>query len=376
MMDTAVSVPKRIKHKDISGGTICMNKRKLKKRLDRLQHGFLWWKLVLTAPNYFHVSLPVRLKYAFRGFSANEYIWYKLSENDYREYISNYRRTISRDINGKYKVILDDKIIFEDVFKNYVRVSESYAWISDGILYPRNGYDITERNIIDFLRTKRTAVLKREIGAGGSGVFLIRYDDAGFTVNGKPYTEGDLYTFILSGKKEAFLCEYMRQSAFEDSLYRCSTNTIRIICAKKKGEKEARIVSAFQRIGNEKSKPVDNISAGALAAEIDLETGELSSGIMARSHQIDDVYNRYDVHPDSGAKIKGNVIPNWDAVKKEITELTNRFPYLNLVAWDVLLTDEGICIIEGNASSGLVMVQREHGVRNGPIGEVYKSYGL
>ena len=42
----------------------------------------------------------------------------------------------------------------------------------------------------------------------------------------------------------------------------------------------------------------------------------------------------------------------------------------------MLLTDEGICIIEGNASSGLVMVQREHGVRNGPIGEVYKSYGL
>ena len=121
---------------------------------------------------------------------------------------------------------------------------------------------------------------------------------------------------------------------------------------------------------------MDNISAGALAAEIDLETGELSSGIMARSHDIDDVYTRFDVHPDSGAKIRGNVIPNWDKVKKEITELTNRFPYLNLVAWDVLLTDDGICIIEGNASSGLVMVQREHGVRNGPIGEVYTSYGL
>ena len=352
-----------------------MNKRRLKKRLERLQHGFLWWKLVVRTPNYFHVSLPIKLKYAFRGFSANEYIWYKLSENDYRDYISNYRRTASRDINGKYKVILDDKIIFEDVFKHYVRVAESYVWISDGIIYPRNGYAIDENNIIGFLKNRKTAILKREIGAGGSGVFLIRYGDDGFTVNGKPYTDGDLKEFILSGKKEAFLCEYMHQSRFEDSLYRYSANTIRIICAKKKGEKEARIVGAFQRIGNEQSKPVDNISAGAFAAEIDLETGELGSGIKARAHDLDDVYVRYDVHPDSGAKIKGNVIPNWDAVKKEITELTNRFPYLNLVAWDVLLTDEGICIIEGNASSGLVMVQREHGVRNGPIGEVYRSYG-
>ncbi len=353
-----------------------MNKKRIKKHMDRMEHLLLWWNLVLKSKNYFHVGLPVRLRYAFRGFSANEYVWYDLARNDYREYISNYKRTICRDINGKYKIILDDKIIFEDVFKPYVRVAESYAWISGGILYPRNGYAVDNGNIIDFLKKVKTAILKREIGAGGSGVSLIEYDGSGFTVNGKPCSDGDLSELILSGKKEAFLCEFMRQSDFENSLYPHSANTIRIICAKKKGEREARIIGAFQRIGNEKSKPVDNISAGAFAAEIDLETGVLGSGIAARSHNPEEVYQRYDTHPDSGAMIKGNRIPDWDSVKKQITDLTNRFPYLNLVAWDVLLTNEGLCIIEANASSGLVMFQREHGAKNGPIGDVYRSYGL
>lgn len=50
--------------------------------------------------------------------------------------------------------------------------------------------------------------------------------------------------------------------------------------------------------------------------------------------------------------------------------------YLNLVAWDVLLTDGGFCLIEGNASSGLMMFQQRHDVRNEEIGDIYRSYGL
>ena len=43
---------------------------------------------------------------------------------------------------------------------------------------------------------------------------------------------------------------------------------------------------------------------------------------------------------------------------------------------NVLLTDDGFCIIEGNASSGCGIFQMEHGVRNSELGDIYRSYGV
>ena len=131
----------------------------------------------------------------------------------------------------------------------------------------------------------------------------------------------------------------------------------------------------MQRIGNDACKPVDNVSAGGYASEIDLETGVLGPAI-AKYGPMDRRMKEFDYHPDTGAQIAGMVIPNWDAIKKGIVDLTNTFPYLNFVAWDVLLIEEGFCIIEGNASSGCGMFQMKHGVKNEELGDIYRSYGI
>ena len=81
-------------------------------------------------------------------------------------------------------------------------------------------------------------------------------------------------------------------------------------------------------------------------------------------------------HPDTGMPLKGLKIPNWSSLVSEIVDLTNKLPYLNFVAWDILLTDDGYCVIEGNASSGCGLFQVEHGVRNSKLGEIYRSYGI
>jgi hypothetical protein len=85
---------------------------------------------------------------------------------------------------------------------------------------------------------------------------------------------------------------------------------------------------------------------------------------------------KFHVHPDSQTQIAGKVIPGWEQLKKDIVALTNKVPYLNFVAWDVLLTEEGFCIIEGNASSGCGIFQMEHGVRSSALGDIYRSYGV
>lgn len=335
-----------------------------------------WYRKAWKPKPLFPVPLPTRVLYFFRGFSANEYIWYDLKHHDYRDYISEYERVLSRNINGEYKLILDDKLLFEEMFGKYVKVPEIMAWVKDGLIYGLHGNDIDNSNVVSAIRSRKDAVVKWEVGYEGKGTYIVHtLEDGTFDINGKRCGEDELVE-VCKKNQSAIICEYMHQSAFEDGLFDGSTNTLRIVCAKKKGEREARIIRAVQRIGTRESMPVDNVSAGALAAHIDLETGELSSAMQAKSHDQNAILKTYDCHPDTGRQIRGLCIPGWDSIKRQITQLTNRFPYLNFVAWDVLLTEEGMCLIEGNASAGLMMFQVSKGVRNDDIGDIYRSYGI
>lgn len=333
-----------------------------------------WRILVWKVNTDYSIPLFTKIKFALKGFTSNEYIWYDLEHNDYREYISDYERIRSREINSQYKIILDSKLLFDEIFRNYVRVPQIYAWVSDGLVYGLHDKEIDNETLLPFLKEINVCVLKLENGCEGKGTYVIQYIDEQFILNGFVMHENDVKKLILTNGK-AILCEYMYQSEFENSLYPNATNTIRIVCAKKKGEAKAHIIKAVQRIGNDACKPVDNVSAGGYASEIDLKTGELGPAI-AKCGPMERRMIEFDVHPDTGAQITGKVIPNWNTLKTEIIDLTNRFPYLNFVAWDVLLTEDGFCIIEGNASSGCGMFQMKHGVKNDELGDIYRSYGI
>lgn len=338
---------------------------------------FREWKIrVWNKENTFSVPFFIRLKYGIKGFTANEYVWYDLAVNDYRNYISDYERIKSRNINGDFKLILDDKLLFEEIFRNYIKVPNIYAWVSDGNVYGMHGNHLNNKGVLDFLRKKKEAVLKWERGYEGRGTYIIKVDSSNkFWINGK--LKDDAYVQKIFEKRgEAILCEYMHQSDFANELYPNSTNTIRIICAKKKGEYKTHVVKAAQRIGNQDSAPIDNVSAGAIACEIDIEKGELFPGVIAKNHQKDLSNKFLDYHPETGVQLSGKKIPGWKKIVFEIEKLTNSFPYLNFVAWDVLLLDDGFCLIEGNASSGCMMFQQRHGVKNEEIGDIYRSYGV
>ncbi len=333
-----------------------------------------WKRIVWNDETDFKIPFTKRIIYALRGFSVNEYVWYNLEKNDYREYISEYERLRSREINGPYKFILDDKIVFEEVVGKYVRVPKNYAWIKDGTVYGLNNSGISNLTIPDSLKKYGTSVLKWNGRGGGAGTYLIEWKDSSFTVNGE--TKDPKYVEQLFDREgEAILCEYMTQSSFAAGLYPLTTNTIRIVCAKKKGESEARFITAIQRVGCKDSIPVDNISSGGLTLSINPYTGELGEGIALHGKK-DRVIIPFKNHPDTGEPFVGKKIPDWTNLVRQVVDLTNKFPYLNFVAWDILLTEDGYCMIEGNASSGCGIFQMTEGVRNTELGDIYRSYGI
>ena len=57
------------------------------------------------------------------------------------------------------------------------------------------------------------------------------------------------------------------------------------------------------------------------------------------------------VHPDSGVAISGERLPNIEGIRQLVEKAHLRMcPAVPLVGWDVALTTEGMCLLEGNLS--------------------------
>lgn len=65
-----------------------------------------------------------------------------------------------------------------------------------------------------------------------------------------------------------------------------------------------------------------------------------------------------------------------EKIKKEIINVANKFPYLNFIAWDVVVTDNGLYVLEANASSSLELFQIFKPLKNTELWEFYKYYNI
>ena len=49
---------------------------------------------------------------------------------------------------------------------------------------------------------------------------------------------------------------------------------------------------------------------------------------------------------------------------------------MDFIAWDILVTEEGFCVIEANTSSGVNIIQLWGGQRQGELGEFFRHYNV
>ena len=53
-------------------------KKILKNVLEKIIQIMYWYKFVLKHRSDYHIPFHIKLLYAFRGFTVNEYVWYNL----------------------------------------------------------------------------------------------------------------------------------------------------------------------------------------------------------------------------------------------------------------------------------------------------------
>jgi len=331
----------------------------------------IWWTRIFFGKNHFGLPWYKKLKAnIFGGYLADQYVLYDFDHNDPKEYLSEFDWYKSRYINAPYNFMVNNKVVCTEVLKHYVKVPNIFIIKSGGNLSTYNSEVKNYKDIYELLKREQKLFIKPISAGKGKGVEMFSFQDGQVFVDDKPISKDEFLHYLKKERDNWFLSEYVQQNDYLKSLYDKTTNTIRVITFKDIETKEFKIFFAVQRIGTSQTIPVDNASRGGLIAKIDLETGALSEAKSLHSLTI------HEVHPDTGTPIKGVIIPNWSQLKEEVLALANQLPFLNFIAWDILLTKEGMCIIEANTSSGVNIVQIWGGQRQKELGDIYRHYNV
>lgn len=217
--------------------------------------------------------------------------------------------------------VLHDKRAFYEVYKEFFR-HELYSF-SELAAHPELIARLLEENEI--------LVFKDATGNCGTGVSVESV--AGLTVS----------SFLDHMRNDGFdvVETFVEQHAVLSNLSPSGVNTVRVIT-------QISADGIFEFLGSRLrisvDSPIDNLAAGNMAAEIDLE-----SGVVCGPGIYSDITKKAEtVHPITGVAIKGLQVPFWAETLSMVKEASLLNPENRSIGWDVVVTAHGPGLIEGN----------------------------
>ncbi|MBC2605944.1 sugar-transfer associated ATP-grasp domain-containing protein [Pelagicoccus albus] len=151
----------------------------------------------------------------------------------------------------------------------------------------------------------------------------------------------------LDSDTDYLLEEIVQAADYARRIYPNTINTIRVLTVRDPVTDEVFVLGAAHRFATQASGPVDNFKSGGIVSLVDSETAELSAAIVntgAPERKL------FDCHPETGEKIAGKVVPEWEQIKRCSIQSMSAVEGLHYIGWDVALSPEGPILIEGNAT--------------------------
>ncbi|MCC5905920.1 MAG: hypothetical protein JJU13_06940, partial [Balneolaceae bacterium] len=115
------------------------------------------------------------------------------------------------------------------------------------------------------------------------------------------------------------------------------------------------LLSAIHKFGTKKTAPADHTVHGGIGATIEPETGVLLKTRIYVNGKDEYLCE----HPDTGVKIEGLKIPNWNRSINRFLELLNKQVWIRYTGVDAILTETGFKILELNSLPGIELLQDE-----------------
>jgi len=197
---------------------------------------------------------------------------------------------------------------------------------------------VSKDEALAWIGRREQIVGKPPLGLQGLGIVKIAPQEVGGA-------EAAWKRFVESGA--TFLEELIVQHPEVARFHPESVNTVRVITLSYRDRVE--IMGARFGMGN--GTLADNIPRGGLAASIDL-----NSGVLGGLHQKN-ASALLDCHPRTGVRVRGEVLPNWQAVLQLAVEAAKSLPEIRSIGWDIAILPEGACIVEANEGWGHVFPQ-------------------
>jgi hypothetical protein len=257
-----------------------------------------------------------------------EYEFWKKSACARKEYITKlYGIKIQKHFNTGPVQVLTDKLKFNETFKHFRNL-------------PYFTFDKSEEDFLSFVHLCRNAIMAKPItGFSGIGIFKpdVSTEEKARAVYRQFKTNGDFFC------EEAFC-----QTGILGAIHPFAVNTIRFYTLNTGGTIHE--MFAAVRFGGSK-EPVDNIHAGGMSCEVDIESGV----VIGKGYNLKgDVFVR---HPLSGHVLPGVQIPLWQQVRKMVAEAAAMCPEIGYIGWDVAVSEEKIALIEGNECANVDLPQ-------------------
>lgn len=217
----------------------------------------------------------------------------------------------------------------------------------------------------------RDLFLKPISGSGGRGAAVWRHRGHGsYESGGEVLGEAALVERLraLSGDGSWVVRLWVSNHPDLTRLSPNALSTVRVLtCLDERGEPE--VTHAVLRMARRPDAVVDNFHAGGIAAPVALPTGVLGSATdtgLARDSRF------LDVHPQTGAPIRGAAVPHWHDVLDLARRAHAAFRDHVAIGWDIAVLDDGPALVEGNKSPDLDIIQRTHGepIGNSRFGEL------
>jgi hypothetical protein len=295
-----------------------------------------------------------------RGFYSHRIKFYGLTEENHKNYVSDFDYLRLYPINGLFSHWIDDKLTIRYLLHPFKAFLPKYYYQLAGgelLCLPdcQKSHDPSIDDLFTLLQDEIFLAAKLMIGSKGEGFYKLSYIDRSYFLNDNPISKEDL-SKILKGWMRTnnggyLITEYLRPCQYLKKYWANTPNTIRVSVLRNK-DQEPEISFAFIRFGTESTGTIDNASMGGIMCKIDTTEGRFFDGKIIVDDQIYDC--KY--HPESGQLLEG-VIPNWQLIKDKIREISQYIPQVVYMGFDVIMTDDGFKIIEINSHQAIGYIQ-------------------
>lgn len=319
------------------------------------------------------LSWRKRFRWWRRGFLSQSHSLYNLDQNDWREYLSDTANIIGcYRLNGKLYQVLNDKLAFYQALGAFPEVVPETHVLFDAFgarfLDPQT-QAACDGDVIKLVADKGKLALKPTDGDAGSGFAILEYRDKKFFRNASTI-EPEALSRYFRGLNAHILGEFVNLHPELAAIFPETANTLKILTMWDYDVPEPFIGGAIHRMGSRDSYPLDTWSKGGLCARVDVKSGRLGTAIDKRLHA-------YDAHPDTGATINGATVPDWESVKTKLLTICRHMPNFHYVAWDVILTEDGMRILEGNNRTSVDLLQLDTPLlRDDRVRRFYETRGV